>query len=282
MVYNDHPPAQPVPLPHPGKLLVIEPLDYANPYDYHKPHRHDYFEIILVRDGEGAQLIDFSEYSMQAGEMFTVYPGQVHLMQRRSAQGLLIQFRKDVFEFIQPLKHYQLYFPSPVFRPGPDVFSHVYDLAGRIRGLLATEELSSYAIVKAYSYLQIVLITFSELYGDKITIEGQHTVTRFLALLTAHSHTRKKVAEYCSMLGISTDKLNQACRKALGKTALELIHEELMLEIRRLLLLSELSLKEIAYELNFDSQANFSGFIKTQTGHTPSELQQAILRNYNL
>jgi len=54
-----------------------------------------------------------------------------------------------------------------------------------------------------------------------------------------------------------------------------------LLEIRRLLLLNELSLKEIAYELNFDTQGNFNAFVKAKTQMTPKELQKAVLEIYN-
>ena len=77
-------------------------------------------------------------------------------------------------------------------------------------------------------------------------------------------------------MGVNAEKLNKACKEALGKNALELIHEELLLEIRRLILFGNLSLKEIAYELNFDSPQNFSAFVKLKTGLVPLELQAAI------
>lgn len=268
----------PVALPHPGRLLIIEPLDYPNPYDFHRPHRHDYFEIILVNGGTGSQQIDFTQYDIKAGELFTVYPGQVHLMDRQSATGLLIQFRKDIFEFLHPVKHYLLYFRNPVFRPDAETFLHLYSLTERIMELLGKEDLSPLSIHKAYSYLQIILITLSEL-RPETAMQGNHTVTQFLSLLPQNIRGRKKVSEYCDLLGCSSDKLNQCCKTSLGKTALELIHEELLLEIRRLLALGSLSLKEIAFELNFDSQANFSGFIKTRTGLTPSELQASIFKS---
>jgi AraC-like DNA-binding protein len=269
-----------VSLPHPKQLLVIEPLNYPNPYDFHKPHRHDYFEVILVRSGEGRQLIDFSEHVLSSGQVFTVYPGQVHLMHRQSAEGLLIQFRKDVFEFIHPVKHYHLYFPDPVFNVDADSFQHLYDLTTRMMQLLRQDSLSANAIYKSYSYLQIILISLAELYHNQLSLQGGSLVTEYLSLMTQHARSRKKVTEYCSLLGCNMDKLNTTCKTALGKTALELLHEELLLEIRRLMLLSDLSLKEIAYELNFDSPANFSGFIKTNTGLTPSELQGAIWELY--
>lgn len=272
---------RPVSLPHPNKLLVIEPLDYANPYDFHKPHRHDYFELILVKSGRGEQFIDFTPYHLEERKVFAIYPGQVHLLQRDTAQGLLIQFRKDIFEFIHPVKHHDLYFPVQSANPDAHTFDHLYDLAARIQLLLQMPELTALSTQKAYSYLQIILITLPELYNVKSTHHGQPVIDQFLSLLTQHIKTHKKVADYCGLLNCRLDKLSNACKTYLGKTPLELIHEELLLEIRRLLLLNTTSLKEIAYELNFDSPANFSGFIKMKTGMTPSELQASILKIYS-
>lgn len=270
----------PVRLPQPEKLLVIEPLDYDNPYDFHRPHRHDYFELILIKNGSGSQIIDCNTYEMQGGQLFTIYPGQVHLMDRNSAQGLIIQFHKDIFRHIQPLNHYHLYFSNPVFSLNNDDFLRLYTIAEYMMEVLEEKEASFLTLHKAYSYLQIILISISEsYYGRNMKFEG-HIVKQFLSLLPKHIRSRKKVNDYCSILGCSQDKLNEACKASLGKTALKLIHEELLLEIRRMFLLNELSIKEIAFELNFDSPANFSGFIKSQTGYTPSEMQASILGIY--
>ena len=270
----------PVSLPHPGKLLIIEPLDYPNPYDYHHPHRHDYFEIILVKSGNGLQYIDFKPHAIQQGQVFTVYPGQVHLMKRDTAQGMLIQFRKDIFEFIHPIKHYHLYFPDPQFDFDTQAFLELYNFAENILLLLQKEELSPLSVYKAYSYLQIILISLTEQYSQKSNLQDSHLIVQFLSLVTQFITSKKKVGDYCSLLGCSPDKLNNACKTGLGKSPLKLIHEETILEIRRLILLNQLSLKEIAYVMNFDSQANFSSFIKTHTGLTPSGLQASIAVTY--
>jgi AraC family transcriptional regulator, transcriptional activator of pobA len=280
MNQKEIPQSEAVSLPHPGKLLIIEPLDYPNPYDYHHPHRHDYFEIILVKSGNGYQIVDFQPYNIQGGQLYTIYPGQVHLMERNTAQGMIIQFRKNIFEFIHPLKHSHLYFSQPQFDLDEETFSHLYDQTLSIYQLLQTEDLSALSIHKAYSYLQIILITLTELHSNNVDLQVQQVVTQFISLLPQYIRSKKKVAEYCELMGCSADKLNLACKNGLGKTALKLIHEELILEIRRMLLLNQLSLKEIAYELNFDSPANFSGFIKASTGLTPTELQASILKIY--
>ncbi|MFL9836668.1 helix-turn-helix transcriptional regulator [Flavobacterium sp. ST-75] len=270
-----------VTLPHPNSLLVIEPLDYSNPYDFQRPHRHDYFEIICVEGGQGTQYIDFKKFDLAGGQVYNIYPGQVHLMHRGSAYGVLIQFRKDLFEFIKPITHDQLYFNNPAFTPDQSTFNRLYDIAGQIKDLLLQEELTTISKYKAYSYLQIVLLTLVEMKDkDSLTINNSQLVSLLLSLLSENIYSCRKVADYCELMNCSQDKLNTACKNALGKTVLELIHEELLLEIRRLFLLSPLSLKEIAYELNFDSPANFSAFIKSHTGLTPTELQASILEIY--
>jgi AraC family transcriptional activator of pobA len=268
----------PVSLPHPGKLLIIEPLDYPNPYDFHHPHRHEYFEIILVKSGMGKQFIDFKPYTMQQGQVFTVYPGQVHLMERGTAQGLLIQFRKDIFDFIYPLRHYHLYFPDPEFNLEEETFEGLYNFTENIIKLNQADFLSPLSIYKAYSYLQIILISLTEHYGGIKNLHDQHLIVQFLSLVTQHINSKKKVADYCDLLGCSPDKLTAACKNGIAKTPLKLIHEETILEIRRLMLLNQLSLKEIAFHMNFDSPANFSAFIKNSTGQTPSELHASVFK----
>ncbi|MEZ5015638.1 MAG: helix-turn-helix transcriptional regulator [Flavipsychrobacter sp.] len=271
-----------VSLPDPNKMLIIERIDYQNPYDYKKLHRHDYFELIFVRDGNGSQLIDFSPYDVSEGDIYIIYPGQLHLMNRNTATGYLVQFRKDVFEYINPVRHYHLFFNSGKISCDVNTFNHLYDLIVRIKELLTTTSTSSLTAHRAYSYLQIILITIAELNNENLNHNKEHYILEdYLSLLTDNIHEKKKVSEYCALMNCSAEKLNDACKKSLGKNALELIHEELILEIRRLMLLNELSYKEIAYQLNFDSQGNFNAFIKNKTGLTPKELQQAVLDIYN-
>jgi len=269
-------------LPHPDNLLVVEALDYNNPYDYKRLHRHDYFEIIMTESGEGNQLIDFTSYNMQAGEVYVIFPGQVHLMNRNTANGLIIQFRKNIFEYIFSLKHYNLYNSNAMCHCDTTTFKHMYQMAEQINNLLTgTETLSSFSKHKALSYLQIILLTLAE---QKNTTPGtdkeRNMLDEYLSLITTHIYDKKKVTEYAQLLNCSADKLNEICKKAINQTASSLIQEALLMEIRRLLLMNEMSLKEIAFHLNFDSQSNFSGFVKNQTGLSPTELQHAVWEIY--
>ena len=268
-------------LPDEDKLLEIQPLDYPNPYDYKQLHRHDYFEVIFIESGTGNQFIDFNKLAMSPGNIFIVYPGQVHLMNRQSANGLVLQFRKNIFEYLHPLKHHNFYLQASGVHCDAITFSHLYDLCSRIQSLLQ-QPFTTLSRHKACSYLQIILISLVEAgQGQAVDNKTSMALAQYISLITENIRQKRKVSEYAELMNSTPDKLNELCKKGLGKTALEIIHEELMLEIRRLLLLDELSLKEIAYELNFDTPGNFNAFVKAKTGMTPGQLQQSVLEIYN-
>lgn len=267
-------------LPHPNQFLIVESLDYPNPYDYKTPHRHDYFEIILVEKGGGEQLIDFFKTQLAAHTIYVIYPKQIHLLKRETAQGLILQFKKEIFDFIFPLKHHYFYFNQPEITLDKEQFEHLFQITQNILVLNNSTHLSSLSIYKSYSYLQIFLISLIELHQKKSIQNTNNFAGMFLQLISHNIKEKRKVADYAKMMNITTDKLTLLCKETLATTPLKIIHEELLLEIKRLMILGRLSLKEIAYELNFDNAANFSSFIKNSTNLTPSELQ-AQLKQFN-
>lgn len=269
-----------VSLPDINTLIAVEKLSHENPYDFRKPHRHTYFEIFLIEKSSGFQYIDFNKYPLQAHAVYTVYPGQVHLLQRQQASGVVVQFKKEVFNYLHPLKHHLFYFTNPHLVLPQAVFSHIYDLVLVIEEFLKTKEVSFLMKEKLYSYFKVFLINIVEHSEGMCGSAEVNYAGCFLSSLAEHIKTKRKVADYALLLETTPAKLSEACKATLGKTPLKLIHEELLLEIKRMMLLNELSLKEIAFELNFDSQANFSGFIKQQTGKTPSELQTFVAAAY--
>src|SRR5208282_3886417 len=60
------------------------------------------------------------------------------------------------------------------------------------------------------------------------------------------------VRDYAKMLGVTPSHLSEALRLETGLTAGDLIRARLLLEAKRLLLHSELTIAEIGYELGFE------------------------------
>jgi AraC family transcriptional activator of pobA len=81
------------------------------------------------------------------------------------------------------------------------------------------------------------------------------------------------VAGYARDLGITANHLNAVCRQAVDKSALTLIHERQILEAKRRLVYSALTISQIADELGFSDPAYFSRFFKRLTGTTPKDFR---------
>ncbi|NJO22252.1 MAG: helix-turn-helix domain-containing protein [Sphingomonadales bacterium] len=78
------------------------------------------------------------------------------------------------------------------------------------------------------------------------------------------------VARYASELCVSTDRLHDACTEAAGKAPQQILHDRLMLEAKRNLIYTTMSVSEIACDLGFSDPAYFSRFFSGRAGMSPS------------
>lgn len=107
-------------------------------------------------------------------------------------------------------------------------------------------------------------------YTDEIS-QGASLSNRFHALIDVHYKSEKVVAFYARELNITPNYLGILSRKQYNKSPLEMIRERVVLEAKKLLHSSELSIKEIAYHLGYTNLSYFSFFFKGITGMTPKE-----------
>ena len=82
---------------------------------------------------------------------------------------------------------------------------------------------------------------------------------------------------YATKIGISTAHLNAVCREFIQRSALDLIHARIMLEAKRNLVYTSLTIKTVAEMLGFADPAYFTRFFKRQTGLSPKEFRQQLV-----
>lgn len=99
-------------------------------------------------------------------------------------------------------------------------------------------------------------------------------VHKFRKLIDLHFATLKTVKEYADLLHITPKYLSECTKQQLGYSAIDLIHQRILLESEFLLRYSELTIKEISIFLNFDTISHFGRFFKAQKKQTPSEYRQ--------
>jgi AraC family transcriptional activator of pobA len=98
--------------------------------------------------------------------------------------------------------------------------------------------------------------------------------SQFKQLLNKQLKTKKSPAEYASMLNISESYLTEALKKQTGFTASYWIQQEVIMEAKRLLYYSQLSVKEIAHALGYTDHSYFSRFFRKATGSPAISFRQ--------
>ncbi len=239
-------------------------------------HRHDFYFILAVRKGKGTHTIDFVEYPVTDHSIFFMRPGQVHSIHLKAGtQGYLLEFNKS-FSFLASKSGTELLRKAAT--------KNCCKLSatgnGSLDAILQTmlEEYHAKkegfeAVIKANFEIFLIQFLRHRQQGESPPANPDHykqdKLEKFLHLLEVNVGTKKQASAYADMLSLSPFQLNSITKSLLGKTAAELIEDQLLLEARRYLLATPNQVNQIASHLGFEDVSYFIRFFKKLTGHTP-------------
>ncbi|MNV77259.1 HTH-type transcriptional activator Btr [compost metagenome] len=123
-----------------------------------------------------------------------------------------------------------------------------------------------------HSLLSSFIGIFSEAYllnnpkNELLNSRPLQLTRQFRSMLLGHFKTVKGPAEYAAMLNISLTYLNEVVKSNTGFPVSYWIHHEVILEAKRLLYYTDLSMKEIAFSLGFADHTYFSRLFTKVSG----------------
>ncbi|MGR3495997.1 helix-turn-helix domain-containing protein [Citreimonas sp.] len=131
------------------------------------------------------------------------------------------------------------------------------------------------------AHLSILLVTLYRAlkagpYGLQSGFASSSLGSRFIALIEAHLGERWSVAAFCAALGVGRDRLHATCLRDFGRPPGLMIRQRTMLEARRLLEQSTLSVDQIAQRLGFGSGPQFNHFFKGIEGVPPGAWRRQV------
>lgn len=110
--------------------------------------------------------------------------------------------------------------------------------------------------------------------NDKTSSRHKKVFETFIELVEKHHSKERSVSFYADKLCISSKYLSQIVKNVSGFSAPEIIDKYVILEAQHLLRHSDLSVKEIADQLNFPNNSFFYKYFKLRTGCTPNSYRQ--------
>jgi AraC-like DNA-binding protein len=263
------------------KVIFIRDLADCPPAYLDDPIRREFFEIVWLQNEEALHEIQHDFQTLKGDWIYLIPPYRVHQLNKAGKKGVLISFKQELLE--DDIKEFLL-----------DVF-RIFNIQGEFSCLQVNEE-NSKSLSAVYhlmeeeyqkdtanltmlkALLKVLLLKLIQFKEHHFTLQDLHEkrVYEFMMLLEVHYLSERTADFYAEKLGISAKRLNQILKEKLNKTAVQLIHDRVILEAKRQIIHSEITMKEIAFKLGFQDRSYFSRFFKQNTGQTPQEFQSKV------
>ncbi|MCC8071093.1 MAG: helix-turn-helix transcriptional regulator [Bacteroidales bacterium] len=259
-----------------------------NPYLQGCNHTHDFYVILVFKEGEGCHVVELEEHEVDEMEVFLLAPGMVHSYEKSQLSGFAIFFSEELFSYFPPmLKEYS---KKELFNlgKGPVCFTHLSkskDIIETIENQLLAEHSRGETAVHHIEYMAILisrLLIELERRGEKNrsnpkSLSDPHYLHYLSYSMAVEANFKRlhTVKDYAAMLNLSLATLNNSVAIASYQTPLGIINSRLLLEAKRMLRFRpDLQVKEIATELGFKDASHFVRFFYRHTALTPTAFRK--------
>lgn len=250
------------------------------------PHYHDFFQVSLLT-GPGRLMHDFRETEVAGDTLFFLSPGQVHTVSPApGTDGTIVSFTREFLDDPSgKLLELPFYFATngvPWLAIDPKNGPAVRAIFDEMQEEFDFPKPGAAEILR--SLLRILFVKAGRWYGDgeePARRSRSHVIVRrFHHEVERHFHEWQSLEPYATVLGVSVNHLNDVVKETTGESAGEHIRLRRLLDAKRLLLYSELSVSEIGYHLAFKDPSYFSRFFRRYEGMTPAEFRIRIREKY--
>ncbi len=255
-----------------------------------KPHGHNFYLILLITQGYGSHTIDFLEYEVNVGSMFIISPGQIHQWNvSQDVDGFILFFTKDFFlhdfntDRLTNFPFFNSTFSSPYVKLNNSESEQIELKYKLIYKEYQNRSLKYQDMIRMY--LNAMFIDLSRIYPEKEAqgkLYGYDLLQlhRYEALVDKYFKMHRPISCYSKKMNITDRQLNYLCKKTVGKKPSEIMTDRIILEAKRLIIHSDLSIASIAEELNYKDNSYFIRLFKRITNQTPEQFRNEQYNRY--
>jgi AraC family transcriptional regulator, transcriptional activator of pobA len=248
------------------------------------PHRHDYHELIWLRDGRGQHSIDGATVPVRPHTVTVIGRGQVHVFERgEDLHGAVVRFREEGLVDAGARRGTPEWLlagqggRTVVVPPGeaPHLDALVAALGGELQR--PPDQHSP----ELQRHLLSTILLWIERWYDASRTERRaaddaelQLHRRFARLLEEDFARHHDAAHYANALGVPAAALSRALAQVTGRATKDLVTERVMLEAARLLRFTDLSVGEVAQRAGFADPLYFSRAFKRRHGASPQAYRE--------
>lgn len=268
-------------------LNTAESSEKTGWFNLDKRYKTDFFEFYFFRKAEGYMLLAGRKIILHPNMVLVISPFQLqewHVdLDKLDYTFLIFQeefinnFLSDKYFMYRLLYCYQHDYPT-FFDMSTEEMAPLLSQLLQMKKELRNPIADSYHMIVACLYQFLLLL--NRFYANRFDLPFDpplnHYAYQYKELLEKNISEKTRVADYAEMMNISRVTLNKAVMREFGLSAVHLLKQRLLQEVKSDLLFTGLSVKEIAYRLHFSEPNHLMRFFKQMTGQTISEFLASI------
>lgn len=242
------------------------------------PHKHNsYLEIIYLFQGSGYHYIDTFKYPIIPPVIFFIRKEQAHYWDMDSEPDGFVAIIKKTFIDTSLDDELKSLFEKISEHACISVKdnSTIHKLIELLTEENKANDENRFHIMEGLlkSLLAKVLeVAIPVIHNNIIKTDLYHL---FTGLLHDKGHIKSKVNFYAEKLNTTPQNLNAVCRKAVSRTAADILSEYIITEAKRLLLYTNQTVSEISFTLDFNDPSHFVKYFKRIIGQTPQHFRDS-------
>ncbi len=267
-------------------LIDVVELNDIKKYIVQQPaHTLTYYDITWISEGSGFFCIDHKKYPVKPGDVIFSRPGEIRKWDKdKIVNGYALIFEEEFlssfFNDTGFLRHLSYFHPeaSSMISLDNETGHRISTLIKNIKSEIDTYQVKDKHILRALLYETLMLL--NRAYTDvnspnkeSLGTKNQH-VDRFVNLVNTNFKSCHSVRDYAEKLCITPNYLNETVKATTGINAKQYLQNKIILETKKMLAYTNLSVSEIASDMGFDDLSYFIRFFRKQTGCTPLEYRK--------
>ncbi len=254
-----------------------------------RPYKNNFFEIVYVEKGSGYQCINQHEFEFREGNIFFLPPLDCHSFRLTSpSRFYFIRFTDHYFLNSENLTNYEVWFDKIAYVianynkvPGDIISSErerqyiVSNIKFIYQEYLANDSYSVSIITGVIaSILNILARSIEKKYVDKAN-ESDNRFGEIVRYINTHilDNEKLRLTNLSEKFGIAPSYFSEYFKKQAGISLADYILKSKLKIVETKILHTELSLKEIAFQMNFTDSSHLAKSFKKVYGMTAKEFK---------
>ncbi len=239
---------------------------------FDKPVPSNMYYLLLIVKGKVTKMVDFQDLQITDNQLLFVTPWQIHTTEKNVTKHTMLYRLSFGEELADYFSAGFSFFINPLGKPFTSLTAHttqrmVYCFQQLENLLKDRNALPELVLIYLNAFLSECNIAYYSNNTDLLshTKESLSLFIAFKNFIEKQFMEQPTVEQMAAELGINTNALYHLVKSNSGMSPKVFLTERLMLEAKRKLYFKNYSIKELAYDLNYNDPEYFSRLFKKHT-----------------